>query len=369
MKLTHLFKYRFNNRWQIYFKYLRYVFNDHAVLALFFLLGAAGLAYQSLWQTAVINLWTQTILIFIILLTLIIFKEPANFTKPADATALLGDEKSFRHMVKQATYYSMLINGVVEGGLILILWPMLFRLFTHSILILICLTFLLIFLKMLLTYGIVRRNIRFENQNNSRLINWRRLISAEENHQFIVLSFYNLFIDVPGITPKVKRQKWADLLIKYWPEKKELPLTKLFVTAFIRRTQFIKLWLRLTLIGVGAAWFTTGWLQTILLMILLYLLVLQLMPIYEVHQHVVFNFLYPITYKKRLRAFQFAILPWIVVTLIIWLLVVFLTRFNVNLLIQNILSLVLLGCILVFWYTEQKITRNTQRRHTRAFTK
>lgn len=369
MKLTHLFKYRYNNRWQAYFKYLRYVFNDHAVLALFFLLGAAGLAYQSLWQTTVINLWTQTILIIVILLTLTIFKEPANFTKPADATTLLGDEKALRHMIKQATYYSMIINGVVEGGLILILWPMIFRLFTHSILIMTCLTFLLILLKMLLTYRIARRNMQFENQSNTKLVNWRRLITAEEAHQFIVLSFYNLFIDVPGITPRVKRQKWADILIKYWPENKNLQLTKLFVTAFIRRTQYIKLWLRLTLIGVGVAWFTTGWLQTILLMILLYLLVLQLIPLYDVHQHIVFNFLYPITQKQRLRAFHLAILPWIVTTLIIWLMVVFITTFNLNLLIQNILSLVLLGCILVFWYTEQKTTRNTQRRHTRAFTK
>jgi ABC-2 type transport system permease protein len=35
MKLNHLFKDRVANRWHQYLKYLRYVFNDHAVLALF----------------------------------------------------------------------------------------------------------------------------------------------------------------------------------------------------------------------------------------------------------------------------------------------------------------------------------------------
>lgn len=368
MKLTHLFKYRISKQWQTYFKYLRYVFNDHAVLALFFLLGAAGLAYQSLWQTAVINIWTQLALIIVILLTFLIFKGPANFTKPADATALLGDETSLRVMLKQATYYSMMVNGVVEGILILLLWPMIFRLFTHSIFLVTAITIILVLLKILLTYFIAKQQSKFENQENSKLVNWRRLIAAEENHQFVVLSFYNLFIDVPGITPRVKRQKWADLLINHWPGR-QIPTTKLFVTAFIRRTQYIKLWLRLTVIGAGAAWFTTGWLQTILLLILLYLLVLQLIPLYDVHKHIVFNFLYPISDKQRLKAFQITILPWICITIIFWLIIAFIATFNINLLLQNFLSLVLLGGILVFWYTEQKTIKSTQRRHTRAFTK
>ena len=42
MAIDHLFKERWQREWRQYSKYLRYVFNDHAMLAVLFLLGAAG---------------------------------------------------------------------------------------------------------------------------------------------------------------------------------------------------------------------------------------------------------------------------------------------------------------------------------------
>lgn len=369
MKLNHLFKDRVANRWHQYLKYLKYVFNDHAVLALFILAGAGGLAYQSLWQTAPINIWTRLLITIIIIMTFIFFKNPTNFIKPADPTALLSDETSLRKLIKQATTYSMIINGIVEGIVLLALWPMIFRLLTNSIPLVLATTIVLVALKMLLTKHIAQKQRLFVDAANSKLINWRQLVTTEENHQFIVLSFFNLFIDVPGITPRIKRQSWADTLISFWDRHNNNLIIKLYVTAFIRRTQYIKLWFRLTIFGGLAAWFTTGWLQTILLVILFYLLVLQLIPLSNVHQHIVFNFLYPISNQQRLRAFQLAMLPWLITTQLIWVIIGFIADPSINLLLQNLICLVVIGGILVFWYTEQKINKSTQRRNTRAFTK
>ena len=154
-----------------------------------------------------------------------------------------------------------------------------------------------------------------------------------------------------------------------WGKHVHNPLIKLYVTAFIRRTQYIKLWFRLTIFGGFAAWFTTGWLQTILLIILFYLLVLQLIPLSNVHKHIVFNFLYPITSRQRIQAFQYAILPWLAITQLIWLIIAFMATTSITLLLQNLICLVVIGGVLVFWYTKQKINKSTQRRNTRAFTK
>ena len=369
MKLTYLFRDRLAKRWQQYLKYLRYVFNDHAVLALFILAGAGGLAYQSLWQNAPINIWTKSILLIVILMTFIFFKNPTNLIKQADPTALLGDEAALRTLLKQSTIYSMIVNGIVEGILLVALWPMMFHLLTNSLVLILISTVILTALKMLLTYIIASQQRLFPDATDSKLINWRHLVTTEENHQFIVLSFYNLFIDVPGITPKIKRQSWADSFIKMWGKHVHNPLIKLYVTAFIRRTQYIKLWFRLTIFGGFAAWFTTGWLQTILLIILFYLLVLQLIPLSNVHKHIVFNFLYPITSRQRIQAFQYAILPWLAITQLIWLIIAFMATTSITLLLQNLICLVVIGGVLVFWYTKQKINKSTQRRNTRAFTK
>ena len=62
MAIDHLFKERWQREWRQYSKYLRYVFNDHAMLALLFLLGAAGLAYRQLWESAPVTFWTEHII-------------------------------------------------------------------------------------------------------------------------------------------------------------------------------------------------------------------------------------------------------------------------------------------------------------------
>lgn len=48
MAIDHLFKERWQREWRQYSKYLRYVFNDHAMLALLFLLGGSWIGVSAI---------------------------------------------------------------------------------------------------------------------------------------------------------------------------------------------------------------------------------------------------------------------------------------------------------------------------------
>lgn len=363
-----LFASRLKKQWRTFSKYLRYVFNDHAVLAFFFLLGALGLAYRSLWQHVSINLWTQLSLTLVLIATLFIFKTPASFLKTADPVFMIGDESRIRRLLTQSTRYSMLVNGLIELGLVLLLWPMMLRIYTTSFVIISVITAILIIIKVIITNVLSQRMRRFKTANVPTMVNWRALIDYETRRQNSILAFFNLFIDVPGQRPKIRRLKWADMLIKRWPHKNN-PLVKLVLTSFLRQTQFSGVWLRLTVIGMVLGAITNGWLQTILYAILLYLMIIQLMPIITSYRSIVFDHIFPISIKQRQQALRLVIVPFMLLTIILWSGIAVILTHDITQLLQNIITLVVVVLILVCLYINRKIANTFKRRHSRAFTK
>ena len=218
MAIDHLFKERWQREWRQYSKYLRYVFNDHAMLALLFLLGAAGLAYRQLWENAPVTFWTRSLLLLVLLLTLALFKTPASFVKGADPVFFMGNEGALRRLFHQATIYSVIVNGVIQLILTVLLWPMMFRLLTPKFVTMLLVTIALMAVKMLFVFMKARRTTLFDTTVGNNLIDWRAVVAAEDKRQAAIFSFFNLFIDVPGMKPAVRRQRWADRLIGHWPK-------------------------------------------------------------------------------------------------------------------------------------------------------
>ena len=369
MAIDHLFKERWQREWRQYSKYLRYVFNDHAMLALLFLLGAAGLAYRQLWENAPVTFWTRSLLLLVLLLTLALFKTPASFVKGADPVFFMGNEGALRRLFHQATIYSVIVNGVIQLILTVLLWPMMFRLLTPKFVTMLLVTIALMAVKMLFIFMKARRTTLFDTTVGNNLIDWRAVVAAEDKRQAAILSFFNLFIDVPGMKPAVRRQRWADRLIGHWPNQSRNPLVRLLVTTFVRQGQYWDVWGRLSLIGLLVAFVTTGGLQTGLFVILFYLLVLQLLPLASAHQSLVFDHLYPVTVAQRQQAFRNALIPWLALTGLIWSIVGGVLAGSVTLLLQNVIGLVVVGGILLFWYTNRIIANTFRRRNSRAFTK
>jgi ABC-2 type transport system permease protein len=246
---------------------------------------------------------------------------------------------------------------------------MMFRLLTPKFVTMLLVTIALMAVKMLFFFMKARRTTLFDTTVGNNLIDWRAVVAAEDKRQAAILSFFNLFIDVPGMKPAVRRQRWADRLIGHWPNQSRNPLVRLLVTTFVRQGQYWDVWGRLSLIGLLVAFVTTGWLQTVLFVILFYLLVLQLLPLASAHQSLVFDHLYPVTVAQRQQAFRNALIPWLAVTGLIWSIVGGVLAGSITLLLQNVIGLVVVGGILLFWYTNRIIANTFRRRNSRAFTK
>ncbi|KRN33561.1 ABC transporter permease [Weissella halotolerans] len=372
MKGSKLFKQRWQRQWQTYAKYLPYVFNDHAILAFVILFGAALLAYRQFLLTLTVTPLTLLLLWLGMGLTLTIFNRPATFILEADTIFFLGDQTSLVGLYHYATLYSMIINGFIELVLLLALLPLMIVLLTTKVWLLVLLICLMVTCKVMCTGWLAYRWAHFSNDYgavSNKLVNWRQLAQAETNRQARILAFFNLFIDVPGQTAKLSRRRWATPLIRHWPGQQTARLTYLYVLTFFRQDQYFMTWMRLTLFGLAVVVLSQGWLRVCLLALLVYLLMLQLIPLVTSHRQIVFDHLMPLSLADRKAAFVWVISPLLVVTQVLWLGLALVLAPKGQELLQMGLPLVLMTLVLVFWYSGKEIETLFKRRAYRAFKK
>ena len=115
--------------------------------------------------------------------------------------------------------------------------------------------------------------------------------------------FFNLFTDVPSVQGQVKRRSWADCLIN-WLGSSD-PWAYLFSRGLVRNTELSGLLLRLTLLGMLIAFFIpVAWLNSLLVMLMVYLIFVQLVPFYDRFDQIAFTYVYPIESDTKLQAFK-----------------------------------------------------------------
>jgi ABC-2 type transport system permease protein len=357
MTLENLFANRLGQRWRQYNKYLRYVFNDHAVITLFILLGAGLFGYRELLAATPVTWWTRGALAGVIGLTLFIFRGTTNFLLAADPVFLLADEAALRRMWRQGLWYSMVVNALVEVVLLLVLWPMMVRLYSENLLILGLITVLVTALKIAWIYLQAHRQLHFP-EANGELVNWRGALTAEQAHQNMVLGFFNMFLDVPGMTPATKRRAWLTKLTVKWPGVATKPMTKIMMLTFIRQSQFIGTWFRLTAVGAVLAVLMPDWLGFLVLAMLGYLIILQVLPVVWSHEHLAFDHLYPVKLTDRQHSFHQLMLPWLTISWSLWsiLALLFSAAPGETALVVTVLAFFLV--LLVFWYADSQIKRH-----------
>ncbi len=354
-----LFQQRLAVQWRRYLKLSRYVFNDHAVIAFVILLGAAMLAYRNLWMNAPITWWAQALLIGLTLLTLGVFNKPASFLQPADPVFLLGDEAALRELVQKGTRYSMVVNGLIEGGLAFILWPMYLREFKVSIIGLIVISGALMLIKMTLTQKIAAHAAKWTDRAAGNLLNWRQLEQKEAERRGRVDGFFNLFIDIPGQQQQVRQHKWFETWLR---QLQVLQAGDLLTIAFLRTPAFFDAWLRLTIFGFGLGVFTSGWLRVALLVLFLYMLILQLLPLAHKHEQIVFDHLLPITDRERRVRFTRTVRPWFGLTTLIYMASGLVNVASWQELAILLVTLAVAGHSLLFFYSDFILKNNQKKR-------
>lgn len=308
-------------------KYWRLVFNDHFVIALFFLLGALAYSYAGWlphlsggewWAPPVLTIW----------LTLVAqLGRFATLLKPADRIFLLPKSGQMGEYLRGAWWLSLLCGELILVAGIVVALPMAMitlQWHDYQALIAAAATFLaeanwFVLAKDQLNFnshlqhgwrrwlvnqwvetflivstswiyhplgGIVFALILlFVNSWAAKKpvysLNWNKAIEAENRRMEQLYRFFNLFTDVPSVAGRVVRRRWASGLIKRWTIA-DHPWSYLFVRGFFRDAEMSGLVMRLTAVAMLVVFFIPlGWLKCVLALLFIYLLAGELTPFYH----------------------------------------------------------------------------------------
>lgn len=347
--MKELFATRLKQHQKQMMRYLRYVFNDHFVLACTFLLGGVGLYYSDLVKTLPANFLPGKLLILIVLVGLLHVGTFVSLTKPADQVFLLPKEAQMQDFLKRAFRYSLVFPFAVlllGAGFLMPLYvvstqqhywaffPLVLLLWSLKVAFLylrryqlvqnpwlasrsyplwlgasvILLGVALWFSPWLGFIGGVVLALFFRAFLLKRVkqpLDWEKMIATENRRLQRIYRFINLFTDVPQIATSVKRRKYFDGILALIPKDQKHSYLYLFTHRLLRGSDFGGLYGRLLVLGslllyfVEERWFSIG-----LGCLFLYLIGFQLVPLYNQFQYMIMTQLYPLPTKQKERALQ-----------------------------------------------------------------
>lgn len=344
--MSKLFSKRRAQHFVLLLRYWRLVFNDHFVIALFFLLGALAYGYsQMLPQLSPDQWWTRWVLVGWFTLIAQVGRL-ATLIKRPDPVFLLPQVRAIRQYLNQATVYSLVLGELITLVGTFVALP--FALTTEK---LETGAIMAVFLTAVITkadwmhiarkaisqrWGKQRQRTKLEYWVNPLLaalatwlinpfsgllvavilymavlvyyrdldVDWRRAVQSEQDRMYSVYRFFNLFTDVPSVQGNTKRRRWADGLIR-WLSRPNRPWSYLYARAFVRSTEVSGIISRLTFLGMVIVFLLpAGWLNTIMTVLFVYLIATQLMPLYDQYQSNVFTHLYPLPVTQQQEDFK-----------------------------------------------------------------
>jgi ABC-2 type transport system permease protein len=330
--------------------YLRYILNGHLVVVMLFLLGTGAFYYQNWIRTLSPEFPAEIILA--VLLGLIVTHSPVyTFLLEADQVFLIPLETRLKNYFLRSGLLSLVFQGYillmvlallmpiyahVSGNgfqsfliffLILLavkawniavnwrihyyvepsvyIWDMFVRYFMNVLFVYFLFNhahvlFLLVFALIMLFYY-----RSFSVRTKQKGLKWDMLIAQEEKRMASFYRLANLFTDVPKLKDTVKRRKWLDVVLQSISFSQDKTYHYLFARTFLRSSDYLGLFIRLTAIGGFALYFISfGIGQIILSLLFIYLTGFQLLPLWNHHQNKLWIAIYPVSLKHKSTAFH-----------------------------------------------------------------
>lgn len=395
-----LWRDRSSNRVKELGRYLRYIFNGHLVIVLLFLIGTAAFYYQKWLVTLPANFPAEAILAVILGLFLT-YSPVYNFLLEADKVFLITVEEQLKSYFFRCGTVSLVLQGYVILIVLAALMPMYahvndhgFGLFLPIFLILLVgklwniavkwrmlyfvqmsvqrwdmvvrffinIIFTYLLLKqahffILLAIGLVMLfyfrffSIRTRNMG----LKWDILIDQEEKRMASFYRLANMFTDVPKVKDTVKRRKYLDFFISRMKFSQEETYMYLFSRAFLRSSDYLGLFVRLTVIGSLAIYFITFGIGQILLSLLfLYLTGFQLLPLLRHYQNKLWIDLYPVSEKYKQAAFHSLLMVILSIQAIVFALLILL-KGEVGAGLLGLLAGLLFNWLFVYVYSKNRV--------------
>lgn len=406
------FKDFFQKRRNAYFtrlaRYLKYVFNDFFLLFLFILLGAVLYNYSLLLRNMTLD---QTWLVFALVLLLSFFPFVGRFQsliENADHIFVAPLEKGLDLVMDEQRGLSLVTPGLLLALITALMmpvfvffgylrfpeWIILFlttgvlkmqdlfvqqsrfkswesHWFTDNNLLRWLIYFALLattvytstwFGAILSMFYMISSAAIYQSKYKHYRWNFLVLAEAEEKRMGRLSRTINLFTDVKGISEKPKRLAFLDPFINKLASKDANPYQYLFTRAFFRRTSYLNLFLRLTLIGVIVIFFVESlvW-QLIIGIIFIYLTGFQIIPLAGLYDRNSLIAVYPINHDDKVKGFRRLITQLLIVQALVFSLASFAEYDIINVIIIFISFLIFVG-IFAFLYVPNKLKDNKNRR-------
>lgn len=333
-------------------KYLRFVFNDHFIIALFFIFGALCYGYVVLLDRYVVKGTALDMFLMIVLLYgFLHIGKFATLVEQPDIIFLLPKDFQMNEYLNNALHHCFGINGLIQSVLTITVVPFLVRALGFNGIGWIMLLIGQIFYKfvLLIIDKISLFNIEWKNSIIGRIVywgipligiglgiainplfslliallmwgtlfnlqsklqgkhlfRWKNAIQIEEQRLTRIYKFFSLFTDVPEVQQTVKRRKYLERFLPKYNEDSSQTYNYLFWRAFCRSTEYFNLFVRLTVIAVLVIYFVhIKWLMLVIGGLFVYLTGFQLLPLYHQFDDLVFTHLYPIAIKDKISSFK-----------------------------------------------------------------
>ncbi|WP_100333921.1 ABC transporter permease [Bacillus alkalisoli] len=359
-------------------RYLRYMFNDHLVIVMIFLLSGLALAYQN-WLEVVPPTFPYEWLMGIVLALLLtrgsihtLLKEPdLVFLLPLEEKLKPYIKKSFNASVVLESYFLLIIFGIsvplflkvtettMQSVLIVFVLLILLKIWNLSmkwhldfytnkkshyvdLLVRLALNFAFLFLLFSKAYlyavaiAVIMMGYFLYFRQSTKKMNWKwdNLIQNEISRMQLFYRVANLFVDVPGLKDKVKRRKWLDFMLGNIRFQKERTFTYLYARTFLRSGDYFGLYVRLFVIGaVLLITLPEGYATYFVPLFVLYLTGFQLVPLWRHHYNKLWLTIYPIDPTVQKKSFLKLLLTVLIVQTLLLAIIVAVTSTIVNMLV------------------------------------
>ncbi|NHC41412.1 ABC transporter permease [Bacillus sp. MM2020_1] len=395
-----LWKDRASGRMKDLGRYLRYIFNGHLVVVLLFLIGTASFYYQK-WIETLSEGFPAELIIAVLIGSLLTYSPVSNFLLEADQVFILPLEDKLRGYFLRSGGASLVFQGYLLLMVLAVLMPMYaqissngFQSFFPFLVILLILkawnlttswridffvqasihrwdivvrylinaifTYLLfkqanIFILLLIVVVCALYYYYFSAQTKKMGLKWDLLISQEEKRMASFYRLANMFTDVPKLRDTVKRRKWLDLFINRIAFSRDKTYLYLFSRAFLRSSDYLGLFIRLTVIGVLAIYFISFGVGQILLGILfLYLTGFQLLPLWNHHQNKLWVDLYPVEQKYKKIAFNSLLMTILAIQTVIFSLFI-VVKGDLFISLLSIIAGIVFSYVFVYFYAKNRL--------------
>lgn len=347
---TDLFKERLQEHIKLLNRYLRYIFNGHFMIALLFIIITISIYYQQ-WLEQLSPNFPAAFVLAVFFGFVVSYNPIQSFLKEPDKVFLIVKEEQMQTYFKWSLIYNYVFQLYIVFIVSAALAPMFMQVYPHKTtkdyLLIVFIALLLkgwnlttnwqmfkiehttirlfdkvirtflsiaIFYTLLLETKFVIVVILFYFAlavNNYILLKrqsglaWETLIENDQNRLASFYRFVSMFADVPHLSNRLKKRPLLSKFVNFRaPFQHRATFPYLYRLSFIRSSDYLSMYIRLTLLGGIVIYFVPNdWLKLAFVVLFLYMTSFQMISLFHHYRTNIWIDLYPIHQVERSKAF------------------------------------------------------------------